>query len=228
MSTAHYGRAVPLALRRFVRLPCTKHVFDGPSEQLALPSGMPSGLHVVLLLSRRRHIEHADSWLSVREVWERLLAERALRKEDEMQMYICCLLPRFLPLRWIWRYRMRHWQQLLRDECPSSVHLLSTDEWSAGFHDRMGIHDDGRAYAMMIRNDGEILWASHDAFQEHLQEKDMVRIIKEEVQWRQDNQQALLGQAAQGTLAAPEESAEAAAVAPVDDVVQSSGKDKLA
>mmetsp|Transcript_95991 Transcript_95991/g.291583 ORF Transcript_95991/g.291583 Transcript_95991/m.291583 type:complete len:208 (+) Transcript_95991:152-775(+) len=189
MSCAHYGRAVPLALRRFAQLPCALHAQRG--GQLVLPGGAPPGVHVVLLLSRRRHIEHVDSWLGVREAWERILAERGIRREGEMQMYICCLLPRFWPLRWMWRRRMDQWASLLREEHPA-VHLLHTSTWSSAFYSSMQIHNDGRAYAMVVRNNGEILWASHDAFKEHLQEQAMVRAVREECSWRLDEQQRLL------------------------------------
>jgi len=206
MSTAHFGRAVPLGLRRFTRLPCAVHsAMTPPAEVVAgsattaaaprtmvLPQSLPPGVHVVLLMNRRRQIEHCDSWLSVREAWDRVLADRGLRQEGEMQMYICCLLPKFWPLRWIWRWRIRQWQELLAEEDHPSVHLLSTTAWTSGFHDTLQIPNDGRAYAMVIRNDGEILWASDDAFKEHLQEKAMVRVVNQECEYRVDEQQKLL------------------------------------
>ena len=37
---------------------------------------------------------------------------------------------------------------------PTDKHHLKQD-W---FYDRMHLHDDGRAYAMVLRNDGEIPW----------------------------------------------------------------------
>lgn len=190
MSTAHYGRAVPLALRRFVKLPCVTH---GSSKPLLLPSEMPNGVHVVLLLNRLRQIEHADSWLSVRVAWERLLKERGIRTEGDMQMYICCVLPWFPLLRWWWHWRMQQWSQLLQEEHPS-VHLLSTSTRARArdFYTKMQIPNDSRCYAMVIRNNGEILWASHDKFQEHLQEKDMVRTVNEECDWRITEQDRLL------------------------------------
>ncbi|CAE8605591.1 unnamed protein product, partial [Polarella glacialis] len=173
MSTAYYGRAVPLALRRFVKLPCRVHspVSLRAVGDIQLPQGMPPGVHVVLLVTRQNHIEHADSWLGVRSAWERLLKERGTGIEGEMQMYICCLLPRFLPLRLMWRWRMRAWGTLLQAEEHSKVHVISTRAWADGFYDKMQIHNDGRAYALVVRNDGEIIWASHDKFKEHLQER---------------------------------------------------------
>merc|ERR1711948_25853 len=54
--------------------------------------------------------------------------------------------------------------------------------------------------AMVIRNDGEILWASDDAFKEHLQEKAMVRVVNQECEWRVDEQQKLLQGGASGVL----------------------------
>eukprot|EP00927_Polykrikos_kofoidii_P052141 TRINITY_DN45928_c0_g1_i1.p1 TRINITY_DN45928_c0_g1~~TRINITY_DN45928_c0_g1_i1.p1 ORF type:complete len:293 (+),score=33.83 TRINITY_DN45928_c0_g1_i1:76-954(+) len=274
MSTAHYGRAVPLALRRFRRLPCEWHlrpallarpptpapspqattpssatsgpaVCDttsaqaaqapsaskdesadvsgekpifvgglGESRPLDLPGGIPSGVHVVLLFSRLKHIEHADSWLSVREAWERLLAERGVRQEGEMQMYICCLLPRFWPLRWLWRRRMGQWSDLLGDENPC-VHILSTTEWAAAnFYERMHLHDDGRAYALVLRNDGEIVWGSHDTFKEHLQEHNMVRVVNRECEYRIYEQERVLEGRKAPALEAPA----------VDEVASSSSR----
>eukprot|EP00435_Cladocopium_sp_Y103_P061237 s1255_g22.t2 len=187
MSTAYYGRAVPLALRRFAKLPCRLH---SPSRlratDLLLPDGLPTGVHVVMLMTRRKHIEHADSWLGVRSACERLLAERGIALKGEMQMYICCLLPRFWPLRLIWRYRMRHWMKLLQEEEHTQVHILSCTTWAKGFFGKMQIHNDGRAHTMVIRNDGEILWAGHDRFQEKFQEREMVNVFKEESQLREE------------------------------------------
>merc|ERR1711972_1312295 len=88
---------------------------------------------------------------------------------------------------------MRVWCDLLRDDYPS-VHLLASAAWTPAFYNRMGLHNDGRAYAMIIRNDGSILWGSHDKFQEHLQEKEMVRAMQEEVEVRVEERQILLEQ----------------------------------
>ncbi|CAJ1350416.1 unnamed protein product [Effrenium voratum] len=183
MSTAYYGRAVPLALRRFAKLPCRLH---GRRQELVLPEGLPTGVHVVMLMTRRKHIEHADSWLGVRAACERLLTERGIALKGEMQMYICCLLPRFWPLRWVWRYRMWTWASLLEDEEHKNVHILSSTTWPADFFHRMTIHNDGRAHTMVIRNTGEILWAGHDRFQENLQEREMVNVVNEECKQRED------------------------------------------
>eukprot|EP00929_Paragymnodinium_shiwhaense_P054461 TRINITY_DN27299_c0_g1_i1.p1 TRINITY_DN27299_c0_g1~~TRINITY_DN27299_c0_g1_i1.p1 ORF type:complete len:280 (-),score=48.30 TRINITY_DN27299_c0_g1_i1:71-910(-) len=223
MSTAHYGRAVPLALRRFRKLPCITHPRPPPvasaeadgeggvddaaarasvgasssrapapeSAEFELPSSMPQGLHVVLLLNRLKQIEHVDSWLSVREAWERLLHERGHKQEGELQMYITCLLPRFWPLRWLWRRRMSEWSEMLGDENPS-VHMLSSTASQSEFYEKMQIPNDRRLYAMLIRNDGEIIWASHDKFKEHMQEKAMVHVVNRECKWRADEQQKLL------------------------------------
>uniref|UniRef100_A0A7S1PKI6 Uncharacterized protein n=1 Tax=Alexandrium catenella TaxID=2925 RepID=A0A7S1PKI6_ALECA len=207
MSTAHYGRAVPLALRRFARLRCQPRVMPGTPlpPQLEIPSGLPAGVHVVLLLRRRRHIEHCDSWLSVREAWERALAERGLQQEGELRLYICCMMPRFWPMRLFWHWRMRGWVALLEKEEQPAVQILSCSSWSGGFYERMRIHDDGRAYAMVIRNDGEILWASHDAFKEHLQEKAMAIVVRQECHWRETERQLLLdGPAKAGAIESPD------------------------
>lgn len=173
---------------------------DGTPATLELPKGLPQGSHVLLLLSRRKHIEHADSWLSVREAWERLLMERGVHQEGEMQMYIVCLMPRFWPLRWLWRSRMSEWYGLLNQEEYPMVHLVETTAWSEDFHEKMCIHDDGRAYAMVIRNDGEIIWASHDKFRHDLQENLMVRTVNRECEFRIMEQERLLG--AKKTVAA--------------------------
>merc|ERR1719343_1359421 len=87
---------------------------------------------------------------------------------------------------------MAQWLELLGEEHPS-VHLLSTSYSSRDFYKRMHIPHDTRAYAMVIRNDGEILWASHDKFKEHLQEKEMVHTVHREHEWRIDEHERLLG-----------------------------------
>lgn len=188
MSTAYYGRAVPLALRRFARLKCIPHA--KPNHQIVLPGDLPSGVHVVLLINRLRQIEHADSWLGVREAWDRLLAENGIRQQGEMQMYICCMLPSFWPQRWWWKWRIRGWANLVQKDYPD-VHLLAAPQ-NVQFYSDMCIHNDRRAYAMVIRNDGEILWGSHDKFEEKLQERQMVQIVREEVDWRIDEADRLL------------------------------------
>merc|ERR1711990_332038 len=114
-----------------------------------------------------------------------------IRTEDDMQMYICCMLPRFWPLRWLWRWRMKVWCDLIREEHPSA-HIIASSSWTSDFYDHMGIHNDGRSYAMIIRNDGSILWGSHDKFKEHRQQKDMVRVMQEEVEERVEEQRLLL------------------------------------
>merc|ERR1712232_1187464 len=106
-------------------------------------------------------------------------------------MYICCLMPHFFPLRWLWSWRINVWCDLLQETHPS-VHILSTGSWSTKFYDRMGIHNDGRMYAMILRNDGSILWGSHDKFKEHLQQQSMVRTMQEEVEVRVEEKLVLL------------------------------------
>eukprot|EP00913_Durusdinium_trenchii_P026221 g24600.t1 len=203
MSTAYYGRVVPLALRRFVKLPCRRHSPTGRAVgDLMLPDGLPTGVHVVMLMTRRKHIEHADSWLGVRSACERLLMERQMALKGEMQMYLCCLLPRFWPLRWFWRYRMCSWARLLEEEEQTQVHILSCTKWSS-FFQKMQIHNDGRAHTMVIRNDGEILWVGHDRFQEQFHEREMVNVVNEECQSREDAK--LLEGGVTGAIEASEE-----------------------
>jgi len=224
MSAGYFGRAVPLTLRRFVQLPCIRHSVDRTKDGFLLPKGLPEGVHVVLLLNRRRQIEHCDSWLSVREAWERVLEERGLHVKGEMQMYICCLLPRLWPLRWMWYWRMGQWTNLLQTEDQESVHLLSTTAWAKDFHERMQIHNDGRAYALVIRNTGQILWASDDAFKEHLQQKAMVQVVNEEVNYRMEEHldmladpkpEGVLGGGGPGALDAGAAPVEGSAASPV-------------
>merc|ERR1719362_1494774 len=103
---------------------------------------------------------------------------------------------------------MSQWRALLEEEGHPAVHLLSTKGWASNFHESMHIHNDGRAYAMVIRNDGEILWGSHDAFKEHLQEKQMVRVVSQECEWREEERQRLLQGATAGQASLPEGTAE--------------------
>merc|ERR1711957_1159827 len=125
--------------------------------------------------------------------------------EGEMRMYVCCLLPWFWPLRMYWHWKIRQWSELLRKDHPE-VHVLSTNAWREGFYERMAIHNDGRLYNMVLRNDGEILWASDDKFKEQVQEKHMVRVAKEEIQTRVDEKQKLIEAAAEGYLDKPDAS----------------------
>mmetsp|Transcript_25199 Transcript_25199/g.57968 ORF Transcript_25199/g.57968 Transcript_25199/m.57968 type:complete len:248 (-) Transcript_25199:59-802(-) len=222
MSTAHYGRAVPVALRRFPKIQCHKLRLpevvpesvgsekDG-SHQLLLPRGLQDGVHVILLLNRLRQIESADSWLSVREALERHLVEQQLHNEGELQMYICCLLPYFWPLRWLWRWRMQVWDDLLGSEHPA-VHIMWSTDWSTSTYDRLGVHNDGRAYALVIRKNGEILWASHDKFKENKHQRLMVKVVREEVQWRTDERAKLLEAGASGALPSGAEVKDAASM----------------
>merc|ERR1712039_396277 len=109
---------------------------------------------------------------------------------------------------WWWLHRMSQWSNLLKVDHPS-VHLLSSRASQKEYYAAMYIPWDTRAYAMVIRNDGEILWASHDKFKEHLQEKEMVQTVHREQEWRIYEQDRLLGTSSRaGAIAAPSSPAE--------------------
>jgi len=154
-----------------------------------------------------------------REVWDRVLKERQIRQDGEMQMYICCLMPRFWPLQWLWKRRMAQWWQLVQEEEVRNVHLVFTDACRKEFYERMLLHDDGRSYAMVIRNNGEILWGSHDGFKENLQQKEMVRVVNEECQWRMDQHEKLLEASSKGAIEASK-SETCAGKVPTDEITK--------
>merc|ERR1712031_78874 len=93
---------------------------------------------------------------------------------------------------------------MLGDDNPN-VHLVSTTHWSEDFHEQMCIHNDGRSYGMLVRNDGEIVWASHDKFKEHLQTDHMVRTVNRECEYRIYEQERVLGaRKTAGVIVAPD------------------------
>lgn len=192
MSTAHYGRAVPVALRRFGRLQMIP--VKMPHEPVVLPNDLPSGMHCVILLTRLKHIANLDSWLGVRAALERLMGEQSsvARVQGEMNMYVCCLLPWFWPLRILWRYKARKWQERLdTEEEFAKVSLYTSVVDRETFLEKMCIHNDGRSYGLLIQNDGEIMWCSHDGFQPE-QERGVIKVVKEEIIYRETRAERLL------------------------------------
>jgi len=107
-------------------------------------------------------------------------------------MYVCCLLPWFWPLRLLWRYKARRWQEKLdADDDFTKVSLYTSLIDRDRFLENMSIHNDGRSYGMLIQNSGEIMWCSHDGFQPE-QEQGVIKVVKEEIAYRETRAERLL------------------------------------
>eukprot|EP00397_Hematodinium_sp_SG-2012_P046010 GEMP01051845.1.p1 GENE.GEMP01051845.1~~GEMP01051845.1.p1 ORF type:complete len:222 (+),score=49.73 GEMP01051845.1:187-852(+) len=191
MSTAHYGRAVPVAMRRFGRIQIVP--VNAPKEPLTLPADLPSGMHCVILLTRLKHIANLDSWLGVREAIDRLMQEQSsvAQVDGEMNMYVCCMLPWFWPWRLLWRYKAWKWQEKLAENEFEKVTLYTAVIDRERFLENMCIHNDGRSYGLIIQSDGEIMWCSHDGFEPE-QERGVIKVIREEIVYRETRAERLL------------------------------------
>ncbi|KAF4657244.1 40S ribosomal protein S3 [Perkinsus olseni] len=125
MSTAHYGRAVPVGLRRFPNLKA-KMIKD--SKRVRFPTDLPPGFHIVILMFKNNHHWDAGTWHGLYDKVSQLVdhAHRSILKEYEgvcpvdddddlppftpPKLYYLWLFGRF---RWLWSYfwirRCRKW-----------------------------------------------------------------------------------------------------------------------
>lgn len=220
--------------------PSDRSMYAPPSRPFAVPEDLPEGVHLIVLLTRLKHIAHIDSWLGVRAGLEFTTQNdgqmQRFATKNEMNMYICCLLPVFLPWRLLWWYKLSCWYRQLveaasttssspdeqaseegveQSACPQSstssaeqgdarpaasislqkLEFLTTVTWKQRFFDNMGLHNDGRAYGLLVKNDGEILWCSDDEFKEFEKKNNadlVMKAVKEEFVWRETRMNRLL------------------------------------
>eukprot|EP00392_Amoebophrya_sp_AT5.2_P007525 g7540.t1 len=143
---------------------------------------------------------------------------------NEMRMYIVGMLPIFPPTRLLWHFFMRRWREKLRryflkdhDEGraedeektrrarsvgggrePSELEKIefrTTVTWRSGYFKEMKLHEDGRAWAFLVKNDGEILWCSDEDFDDPVGDKwkGLQKAVDEEFGFREKRLNALIG-----------------------------------
>jgi len=89
-------------------------------------------------------------------------------------------------------YKARAWQQMLEDNDVGQKVSLYTSTFSReAFLEGICLHNDGRSYGLIIQNDGEIMWCSHDGFQPE-QELGVLKVVKEEIVHRETRAERLL------------------------------------
>ncbi|CAD7935456.1 unnamed protein product [Amoebophrya sp. A120] len=141
---------------------------------------------------------------------------------DEMRMYVVCMLPIFPLTRLMWHFFVRRWRnklekyfaevRSLKDHSHSEsttsikscedplgeeagkIEFLTTVTWKSQYFREMKLHEDGRAWGFLVKNDGEILWCSDEDFDEDTQGPMVEKAVEEEVQWRVKRQALLLGE----------------------------------
>ena len=152
MSTGHFGRAVPVGLRRFPLL----HGKTLGGSKFEFPTQLPDApFHVVTMNFRNKNVWNARSWHGLQSSLE-ILQTHAV--ETKPGMYYLWLLP---TVHWlwapIWKRRCRAWANENGISENSVVVVYGNrDEIT----DEIGIHNDGRMYAFLMRNTGKVFFAT--------------------------------------------------------------------
>jgi hypothetical protein len=162
MSTGHFGRAVPVGLRRFPLL--RGRTLEG--RKVEFPTDLQptdAAFHVVSLNFKNKHVWNARTWAGLHSSLELMTQTQGTLKVGSM--YHVFIFPRFFML-WspIWRRRCRAWA----DEnhiLPQNVLVVYGDR--EAICDDIGVLNDGRQYGFMIRNSGKVLFAADGRYLSH-------------------------------------------------------------
>jgi len=152
MSTGHFGRTVPVTLRRFPSL----HAKDLLGEKLLFPTDLPSApFHVATINFKNKHVWNARTWAGLHSSLELLQQHRG---DHIGHIYHLFVFPSLYKL-WspIWKYRCKSWA--LENKIPLQHVLVVYGDRDAICND-IGILNDGRQFAFLIRNSGKVLYAS--------------------------------------------------------------------
>ena len=159
MSTGHFGRSVPVGLRRFPLL--RGRTLAG--DNIVFPSELHphnASFHVASLNFRKKHVWNARKWAGLHSSLEVL--SRTQGGPQVGSMYHVFIFPR-IHLLWapIWRRRCRAWAE---------ENHISLDNVVAVYGDReavcedIGIFNDGRQYGFIIRNSGKVIFAAEGRY----------------------------------------------------------------
>lgn len=161
MSTGHFGRAVPVGLRRFPllrgkTLGGTKMEFPTDLK----PQDAP--FHVVTLNFKNKHVWNARTWAGLHSSLELLQQHN---EKNIGSMFHVFIFPRFFML-WSpwWKRRCRSWAE--ENYIPPENVMVVYGDRDAICED-IGIFNDGRQYGFIMRNSGKVLFAAHGRYLSH-------------------------------------------------------------
>ena len=152
MSTGHFGRAVPVGLRRFPLL----HGRTLEGSKIVFPTDLAplnAPFNVATFNFKNKHVWNARTWAGLHSSLE------LMRPAGEaLGMYHVWLFPTVHRL-WspIWRRWCRSWAE--ENGIPASNVIAVYGDRDAICED-IGIFNDGRQYGFLIRNSGKVLFAS--------------------------------------------------------------------
>ena len=160
MSTGHFGRAVPVGLRRFPllngkTLNGKKFTFPSDLEPLNAP------YHVATLNFKNKNVWNARTWAGLHSSLELMEAQ----SNHQIGMYHVFLFPT-LHFLWspIWKRRCKSWAD--ENAIPHDNVLVVYGDRDA-ICDDIGIFNDGRQYGFLICNSGKVLFVSDGRYVSH-------------------------------------------------------------
>ena len=162
MSTGHFGRAVPVGLRRFpllkgMNLNGEKLVFPAQLE----PQNAP--FHVATINFKNKHVWNARTWASLHS--SLALLEQHKGSQTIGSMYHVFVFP-WLYMLWgpLWRRRCQQWAD--DNHIPRTNVMVVYGDRDAICED-IGIMNSGRQYGFLIRNSGKVLFAADGRYLNH-------------------------------------------------------------
>ena len=158
----HFGRAVPVTLRRFPSL--LGRTLAG--ESFVFPNQLPDApFQVVSLNFKNKHVWNARTWNGL-----------TASLDSNMNMYHVWLFP-WIHKAWapLWRRRCRTWAQ---EHNIKEEHIVAIYGDRDAICDQIGIHNDGRQYAFMIRNSGKVLFATDGRYLSHKHDSHIHKAIR--------------------------------------------------
>jgi hypothetical protein len=154
MSTGHFGRAVPVGLRRFPflhgkTLAGRKFVFPSDLQPIDAP------FHVTTINFRNKHVWNARTWGGLYSSLQLLGVHNGNPPGSLLHLFV---FPS-LHLLWapLWRRRCRAWAE--ENHIPMDKVVVVYGNRDA-ICDDIGVFNDGRQYGFIIKNSGKVLFAA--------------------------------------------------------------------
>ena len=162
MSTGHFGRAVPVGLRRFPLL--RGRTLQG--DKFTFPTDLQpldSAFHVASLNFKNKHVWNARTWAGLHSSLELMSQTQGGLKVGSM--YHVFIFPRYFML-WspFWKRRCRAWAE--ENHIPLGNVLVVYGDREA-ICDDIGVFNDGRQYGFIIRNSGKVIFAADGRYLSH-------------------------------------------------------------
>lgn len=161
MSTGHFGRAVPVGLRRFPLLSGrtlggSKFVFPTDMEPQAAP------FHVATINFKNKHVWNARTWAGLHSSLELLEGHNGHAIGSVYHVFVFpTLYMLWAPL---WKRRCRAWAA--ENHIPLDNVLVVYGDRNAICED-IGIYNDGRQYGFLMRNSGKTIFAADGRYLSH-------------------------------------------------------------